>query len=57
MNKSIILILLLLGFSHSYNFNNYFNNYFNNLTQIEKDIIKNYGLYYPNAFVVINMLI
>ena len=69
MNKSIILILLLLGFSQSYTLNNYFTNhltnnltnhfpnYFTNLTQLEKDIIKNYALYYPNAFVVINMLI
>ena len=61
MKKSILLLLLLLGFSHGYNLNNYytnyFTNYFTNLTQLEKDIIKSYGLYYPNAFVVINMLI
>ncbi len=57
MKKSIILLLLLLGFSHTYNLNNYFTNYFTNLTQLEKEIIKNYALHYPNAFVVINMLI
>jgi len=57
MKKSIILLLLLLGFSHTYNLNNYFTNYFNNLTEVEKEIIKNCALHYPNAFVVINMLI
>ena len=57
MNKSIILILLLLGFSHSYNFTNYFTNYFTNLTALEKEIIKKYTLHYPNSFVVVNMLI
>ena len=30
MKKSIILLLLLLGFSHTYNLNNYFTNYFTN---------------------------
>ncbi len=57
MKKSIIFLLLLLGFSHSYNFTNYFTNYFTNLTQLEKDIIKKYALHYPNAFIVVNMLI
>lgn len=57
MKKSIIIILLLLGLSHTYKQNNYFINYFNNLTTIEKEQIKNYTLYYPNTFVVINMLI
>ena len=57
MKKSIILLLLLLGFSHTYNLNNYFSNYFTNLTPLEKEIIKKYALHYPNAFIVINMLI
>lgn len=57
MKKSIILLLLLLGFCYTYNLNNYFTNYLTNLTQLEKEIIKNYALHYPNAFVVINMLI
>ncbi len=57
MKKSIILLLLLLGFSHSYSFTNYFTNYFTNLTTLEKEIIKKYALHYPNAFVVVNMLI
>ena len=57
MKKSILLLLLLLGMCHAYNVKNYFSNYFNNLTVLEKEIIKNYALHYPNAFVVINMLI
>lgn len=58
MKKSIILIILLLGLSHNYTLNNYtLNNYFNNLTCLEKEIIKIYALHYPNAFVIVNMLI
>ena len=56
MKKSIILIILLLGLlglSRNYTLNNYFNN----LTCLEKEIIKIYALHYPNAFVIVNMLI
>ena len=59
MKKSIIL-LLLLGITHTYSnnyFTNYFTNYFSNLTALEKETIKKYALHYPNAFVVVNMLI
>ena len=51
------IILLLLGFSYSYNLNTYFTNYFTNLTELEKETIKNYGYYYPNEFIIINMLL
>ena len=65
MKKSVLLLLFLLGFSHTYNLNNYFSNYFSNyftnyftnLTVLEKELIKKYALHYPNAFVVVNMLI
>ena len=61
MYKKYLYIAFILSFVGSYytysQSKTNFTNYFKNMSKLEKDMIRMYGLQYPNAFIIINMFI